>query len=177
MATHAAIAASPLIREILPDLATLWPTVANPRVRFTGTIGGNVMVGNPDYDALPALMALGAEPEVAPGLRTSLDTLGPDSLVTAFIIPNPTTLRLFADRSLRPALTVWLGLSHTRPRPLSTGRNRQRPPPPSLRYPPAQSPAALPRGGVPDARRRCRPPSPRTCLRRQGQRRLSPPHD
>jgi carbon-monoxide dehydrogenase medium subunit len=99
MATHAAIATSPVIREVLPDLASLWPAVANPRVRFTGTIGGNVMCGKADYDGLPALMALGAEKDMPS-----------DTLLTGFTIPNPSTKRLYADRSLRPALTLWLGL-------------------------------------------------------------------
>jgi len=100
MATHADIVASPVVRAVLPDLAALWPQVANPRVRFTGTIGGNVMCGNADYDGLPALMALGA---LAPGQAL-------DGLVTGFVIPEPARLRLFADRSLRPAVSVWLGL-------------------------------------------------------------------
>jgi aerobic carbon-monoxide dehydrogenase medium subunit len=116
LATHAAIADSPAVRTTLPDLAALWHGVANPRVRFAGTIGGNVMAGNPDYDGLPALLALGAEAEVATGTGIerrapgSLATLGP-KLVTGFVIPAPATRRLFADRSLRPALTVWLGLT------------------------------------------------------------------
>jgi carbon-monoxide dehydrogenase medium subunit len=111
MATHAAIASSALIRDVLPDLAALWPAVANPRVRFTGTLGGNVMVGNPDYDGRPALMALGADAEVDAGARVGLDAIGAGSLVTAFVVPEPTGLRLFADRSLRPALTLWVGFS------------------------------------------------------------------
>lgn len=116
MVTHAAIADSVLVRETLPDLARLWHEVANPRVRFAGTIGGNVMAGNADYDGLPALLALGAEAEVvtATGVeRTAPDRLAPngDKLVTGFVIPEPATRRLFADRSLRPALAVWLGLT------------------------------------------------------------------
>ena len=111
MATHAAIAGSPSIRDLLPDLAALWPAVANPRVRLTGTIGGNVMAGKAEYDGLPALMALGAAAEVASGAYIGLDALDPACLVTALLIPEPARLRLFADRSLRPALTVWLGLS------------------------------------------------------------------
>jgi carbon-monoxide dehydrogenase medium subunit len=111
-ATHAAIAASPVVRETLPDLAALWPSIANPRVRYTGTIGGNVMAGRPDYDGLPALLALGATASIATDAserHVTLDQLG--GLVTSFLIPDPTTCRLYADRSLRPALTVWLGLT------------------------------------------------------------------
>ncbi|HEY3847872.1 MAG TPA: FAD binding domain-containing protein [Acetobacteraceae bacterium] len=116
LATHAAIADSALVRGTLPDLAALWHNVANPRVRFAGTIGGNVMAGNADYDGLPALLALGAGAEVATeaGIeRIAPDRLAPSgpNLVTGFVIPDPATRRLFADRSLRPALVVWLGFT------------------------------------------------------------------
>jgi carbon-monoxide dehydrogenase medium subunit len=100
-ATHAAIIDSTLLQTQLPDLPRLWRQVANPRVRFTGTIGGNVMANRPDYDAPPALLALGAE------------THGSDGLLTGFTIPSPSDLRLFADRSLRPAICIWLGLNVT----------------------------------------------------------------
>jgi carbon-monoxide dehydrogenase medium subunit len=114
MATHAAITGSALIGEVLPDLSSLWHQVANPRVRFAGTIGGNVMAARSDYDGLPALLALGAEAEVATenGVRrTTLDKL--DDLVTGFVISAPSALRLFTDRSLRPAISLWLGLTVT----------------------------------------------------------------
>ncbi len=111
MATHAAIAGSGVIQDLLPDLAASWPVVANPRVRFTGTIGGNVMARRPDYDGAPALMALGAEAEIASGARVPLHALGTDALVTGFVIPQPRTLRLFTDRSLRQTVTIWLCLS------------------------------------------------------------------
>jgi carbon-monoxide dehydrogenase medium subunit len=116
LATHAAIADSALVRGTLPDLAALWHSVANPRVRFAGTIGGNVVAGNPDYDGLPALLALGADAEIA--TEAGIERIPPDrlappgpKLVTAFVIPDPATCRLYADRSLRPALTVWLGFT------------------------------------------------------------------
>ena len=116
MATHAAITDNTLVRDLLPDLATIWSGVANPRVRFVGTIGGNVMARHAEYDALPALLALGAEAEfVNPaGLeRVALHQLPlhHHPLLDGFVISKPRTLRLFADRSLRPAVTVWLGLT------------------------------------------------------------------
>jgi carbon-monoxide dehydrogenase medium subunit len=111
MATHNAIGESAAIRGVLPDLSLLWPAIANPRVRFTGTIGGNVMAGRADYDGLPAMLALGADAVLASGARVGPASCLSAPLVTGFVIPQPTTLRLFADRSLRPALTLWLGLS------------------------------------------------------------------
>jgi carbon-monoxide dehydrogenase medium subunit len=110
LATHAAIADSVAIRGVLPDLAALWQRIANPRVRFAGTIGGNVMARRPDYDGLPALLAMGAAAEIAAG-RVALSVI--DDLVTGFVVPRPKQLRLFADRSLRPAISVWLGMTVT----------------------------------------------------------------
>ena len=101
---------------VLPDFSTLWNAIANPRVRFAGTIGGNVMAGHPDYDALPALMALDAQAEIATASGTDLvpvsELPGLDRpLVTGFVITAPRTRRLLTDRSLRPALTVFLGVA------------------------------------------------------------------
>ncbi len=114
--SHAAIANSAVVRDALPDLTALWATVANPRVRYVGTIGGNVMARRSDYDGLPALLALGAVADIATQAgekRVTLDALstidGP--LVIGFLIPKPGLCRLFADRSLRPAVVIWLGLT------------------------------------------------------------------
>jgi len=116
MATHDAIARSALIRDVLPDLATQWDRVANPRVRFVGTIGGNVMTARPDYDAMPALLALGAMAEVATGSgveSVALDELPAlhRPLLAGFRIEAPIALRLLADRSLRPAVALWFGMT------------------------------------------------------------------
>ncbi len=112
-ATHGAIVGSDAVRGSLPDLAALWGAVANPRVRFTGTIGGNVMAGRSDYDGLPALLALGAAAEVAGVGAVAPDRLAmlEAPLVTGFLIADPAGSRLFCDRSLRPAISVWLGLA------------------------------------------------------------------
>jgi carbon-monoxide dehydrogenase medium subunit len=110
LATHAAILESPVIRDSLPDLAALWHQVANPRVRYAGTIGGNVMARRPDYDGLPALLALGAVADTPRG-RVPVDEIS--DLVTGFVIQQPAGLRLFADRSLKPAISIWCGLRVT----------------------------------------------------------------
>ena len=115
MTTHQALLESESLRAALPDLAALWQGVANPRVRFAGTIGGNIMAAKPEYDGLPALLAAGATAEVAGVGQVRLDQLSTlkQPLVCAFLIPSARTLRLFADRSLRPALIVWAGLTVT----------------------------------------------------------------
>ena len=56
LATHAEIAADPTVRDLLPPLAALCGEVANPRVRSSGTIGGNLCFAEPRADP-PALLA------------------------------------------------------------------------------------------------------------------------
>jgi carbon-monoxide dehydrogenase medium subunit len=58
LATHAEIAASPVVREFLPPLATLCNEIANARVRSTGTIGGNLCFAEPRADPPTLLAAL-----------------------------------------------------------------------------------------------------------------------
>lgn len=112
-ATHAAIIDSPAIAALLPDLAALWPLVANPRIRFAGTLGGNLMAGQAGYDGMPALLALGATLECATPAGTlhvaAGQPLPAGALLTAALLPAGT--RLLADRSLKPAILAWLGLS------------------------------------------------------------------
>jgi aerobic carbon-monoxide dehydrogenase medium subunit len=114
LTTHADIARSDTVREAAPDLAALWRTIANPRVRCTGTIGGNLMSGLPHYDAAPALLALGAEAtaHTATGVRkVGIDRLAdhPGALLASISIAGIPPPRLVADRSLHPALSVYLG--------------------------------------------------------------------
>jgi carbon-monoxide dehydrogenase medium subunit len=114
LTTHAEIARSDLLGEIAPDLVTLWRTIANPRVRYAGTIGGNLMSGQPHYDAAPALLALAAEAilHTAAGVRTiGIERLADHTgaLLDGISIPATPPLRLLADRSLHPALSIYLG--------------------------------------------------------------------
>jgi carbon-monoxide dehydrogenase medium subunit len=113
LTTHAALSRNPIIAERLPDLAILWREIANPRVRHTGTIGGNLMSGFPHYDAMPALLALGATARIADsitGMRSvSLSELpGGHALFVKVMIPT-SGARLVADRSLHPTVCVYAG--------------------------------------------------------------------
>jgi aerobic carbon-monoxide dehydrogenase medium subunit len=114
LATHEEIARSDLLGEAAPDLAALWRMIANPRVRHTGTLGGNLMSGQPHYDAAPALLALGAEAAVhtPAGVRmVGIDRLAdhPRALLESISIAGTPPLRLLADRSLHPVLSIYLG--------------------------------------------------------------------
>jgi carbon-monoxide dehydrogenase medium subunit len=61
LATHHAIARSPLVRERLPEFARLESQIANPRVRATGTLGGNLAFAEPHSDPATLLTALDSE--------------------------------------------------------------------------------------------------------------------
>lgn len=58
---HAEVAASPLVRERFPMLASMAARVANPQVRNQGTIGGNLCYADPSTDPPGCLLALHAQ--------------------------------------------------------------------------------------------------------------------
>lgn len=64
LATHRAIERSGLVRGRLPGLAELEAHVANPRVRATGTLGGNLCFAEPHSDPATLLLCLDARVEV-----------------------------------------------------------------------------------------------------------------
>ncbi len=111
--THAALIRDADAIRLAPGLVHAWATVANPRTRYAGTVGGNLMAAHRDYDGLPAMLALDAQAEVAgPGGRRRIPVaeLAQDGgLLTALHIPVGGIL--LADRTLRPTLTVWLGVT------------------------------------------------------------------
>jgi carbon-monoxide dehydrogenase medium subunit len=117
LVTHDRLANSPEIRSLLPALAQAWPDVANIRVRCKGTIGGNIMAADPAYDFALAALAADArlvflDPDGGPLVVTAAELSGarPDRLLTTIILPTATTLRLSFDRSLRPIISLVLGL-------------------------------------------------------------------
>jgi molybdopterin-dependent oxidoreductase-like protein len=52
LVTHHQFETCALIRARLPVLAQTWQDVANIRIRCKGTIGGNIMAADPNYDSL-----------------------------------------------------------------------------------------------------------------------------
>jgi len=113
LTTHDLVTRHPAIGLQLPDFARLWRQIANPRVRYTGTIGGNLVSALPHYDALPALLALGGTATIATAAsgtqRIALaEPINDGALLVDLRIPT-SPRRLLADRSLHPALAVYLG--------------------------------------------------------------------
>lgn len=94
--THHQFESDPLVAAALPEGAAIWRELGNVRVRMTGTLGGNLLAGQPHYDVAPILLALGARPVFAGGER----------LLTAIEIPLGRERRLAFDRSLKPIVSV-----------------------------------------------------------------------
>lgn len=59
--THATVAASPLVRDTIPALASLVGSIGDVQVRHRGTIGGSVANNDPAADYPSAVLALDAE--------------------------------------------------------------------------------------------------------------------
>jgi carbon-monoxide dehydrogenase medium subunit len=107
--------------QTAPDLACLGPAVqqaiseiGNVRVRMKGTIGGNIMAQDPNYDVAPVMMALGATLMFAQaeGGVTEIPAtrLGaPQGLLLGVSIPIGGTWFRY-DRTHRPALALAVGI-------------------------------------------------------------------
>ncbi|MCZ6855144.1 MAG: FAD binding domain-containing protein [Gammaproteobacteria bacterium] len=100
-----------------PSLATTWRTVGNIRVRVKGTLAGNVMSHNPNYDVSPVLGALEAELIFDDATYTingeSLESygnqdVGGGSLLHAIKVPLVPGREISYDRSMRPIVSVAL---------------------------------------------------------------------
>lgn len=116
LVTHDRLTTSPQVRIRLPSLAQTWPDVANIRIRCKGTIGGNIMAGDPTYDFTLAAMAAEAQMHfLALDGSTMVFTAADDvakhvGLLTTIVFRSGSTLRLLFDRSLRPIVSLALGL-------------------------------------------------------------------
>ena len=76
MATHAAVAGSPLVQGRLPGLAALAGHIGDPHVRHMGTIGGSIANNDPAADYPAALLALNAQ------IVTTARRIGADEFFT-----------------------------------------------------------------------------------------------
>jgi len=120
--THHELAASSVAIGALPALCSTWGAIANQRIRFKGTVGGNLMAKEPGYEGAAILAAAGAELDfVIPGGMRSISCLDyftkrpPDTawLLEAIRAPCGQKLRLIYDRSLKGVAGVVLGLRFT----------------------------------------------------------------
>jgi carbon-monoxide dehydrogenase medium subunit len=73
MACHAAVAASPIVRERIPGLACLAAGIGDPQVRARGTLGGSLANNDPAADYPAAALALDAAVETDQGTHVADD--------------------------------------------------------------------------------------------------------
>src|SRR5271169_2093744 len=114
MTTHAAVAASAVVKAAIPALAELAHMIGDPAVRHRGTIGGSIANNDPNADYPAACLALGATitttkrrivaDEFFKGLfETALE---PDEIITkvSFPIPKKAAYQKFRNPASRFAL-------------------------------------------------------------------------
>ena len=97
MTTHAAVAASDLVRARVPALATLAGGIGDPAVRNRGTIGGSLANNDPAADYPAGVLGLGAtivtdRREIAADdffVAIFTTALEPGELITAVRFPVP----------------------------------------------------------------------------------------
>lgn len=124
--THAQAADHPIVQGRLGGLAEVLRQVGNPRVRATGTMGGNLCFAEPRSDVAAALIALGGDVEIASaeGLRRMAvedfgvgpytTALGPSELLTRIIVPARPDVRfvyLKHQTAERPSLGVAISVN------------------------------------------------------------------
>lgn len=114
-ATHHAAVSHALLRRLQPALLAVWETIGSPRVRFQGTLGGNLMACDAQYDFAPLLAAIGATGNVAlPGGSLMTQPVGeplpPGALLLSVDIPHERPIRLMCHRELKPVASVFVGI-------------------------------------------------------------------
>jgi CO/xanthine dehydrogenase FAD-binding subunit len=102
----------------LPGLAMASRTIGSPQIRNRGTVGGNLATASPAGDAHPALLAAGAEVEVASvrGTRTipvtefyrgvKRSALADDELIAAVRITPPSGPQQYSKIGTRNAMVI-----------------------------------------------------------------------
>ena len=117
--THGAGSSDPLLRERMPGFAQAWSRIANPRIRFSATIGGNLMARRARYEASLLLSAADARLEFATAQHGELRLAPPAlwagavperALLTAIHIDTGDLLHYDYERSMRPLLTLAFAL-------------------------------------------------------------------
>jgi CO/xanthine dehydrogenase FAD-binding subunit len=104
--------------DLAPGLAIASRTVGSPQIRNRGTIGGNLGSASPAGDALPPLLAAGAEVELA-SVRGSRrvavadfftgpkrSVIDPDELIAAVHLPVASGPEQFAKVGTRNAMVI-----------------------------------------------------------------------
>ncbi|WP_318306833.1 FAD binding domain-containing protein [Amycolatopsis solani] len=117
----AAVPYTRIIAELgakLPGLAMAARTVGSPQIRNRGTVGGNLGAASPAGDAHPALLAAGADVEIASVRGTRIvaakdfytgvkrNVLEPDELITSVLLAPATGPQQFSKIGTRNAMVI-----------------------------------------------------------------------
>ena len=116
MVTHADGSLDATVRRVAPGFAAAWGKIANVRVRFTATLGGNLMARRTRYEMPVLLSALhGRVHFEGPGTPDSIaaDSLAQHApaaraILTRAVIPLRGLVAFDYDRTLRPIMTLAL---------------------------------------------------------------------
>ncbi|MEE2746128.1 MAG: FAD binding domain-containing protein [Pseudomonadota bacterium] len=112
--THRSLEINPIIQKHLPTLSNVWGDVGNIRVRVVGTIGGNILKNDPNYDGLPAFAALNSMASfknISGSHRVPVASLScdrPSGLLTNIEIPIKKKRVFSMDRTLKPIASIAL---------------------------------------------------------------------
>lgn len=117
LVSHAEGSRSPEILSSVPALAAAWGSIATVRIRYRGTLGGNLLARRYRYEMPVILSALGAQMQFQGGDIAALPVSSlwdPDpgnvGILTAVTIDTPSLLWLGYERSMRPLSTVSLAV-------------------------------------------------------------------
>ncbi|MFD7504685.1 FAD binding domain-containing protein [Streptomyces sp. NPDC001700] len=161
------------LRPELPALALASRTVGSPQIRNRGTVGGNLGAASPAGDAHPALLAAGAEVEVASVRGTRMipveefytgvkrNALAPDELIRAVHIEKADGPQQFSKVGTRNAMVIavcaFALALHPRTRTVRTGIGSAAPTPVRARAAEDFLTAALAEGACWDSGETIRP--------------------
>ena len=119
LVTHNVGSSHVLVRNLVPGFARAWSRIANPRIRFRATLGGNLMARRTRYETALLLQALEARLSVVTdretlqlGVEAVWQGLLPErALLTEVQVDTRMLLAFDYERSLRPlmtqAVTLW----------------------------------------------------------------------
>lgn len=118
LVTHDAGAQDAQVRALAPGFARAWSRIANPRIRFRATLGGNLMARRTRYEGAILLQALQARLHFATdagGEQVGVAALWQAglparALLAAVEIDTADLLAFDYERSLRPLMTQALAL-------------------------------------------------------------------
>lgn len=123
LVSHAEGSRSPEILSTVPALAAAWGSIATVRIRYRGTLGGNLLSRRYRYEMPVILAALGGQMQFQGGDVEALPVsslwdrdslpgrnLGNAGILTAVAVDTASLLWFGYERSMRPVSTVSLAI-------------------------------------------------------------------